>query len=45
MERVQNGEGFGQFVADGVRVAAERIQRGSPDPGGEVYAAFLEPPA
>lgn len=43
MERVQNGDGFGQLVTDRVRVAAERIQRGGLDPGSEPCAAFFEP--
>ena len=43
MERVQDGDGFGQFVADRVRVAAERIQRRGLDPGGEPGAAVFEP--
>ena len=36
MEGVQNGDGLGQFVADRVRVATERVQRRRFDPGSEL---------
>ena len=42
MEGIQHGDGFGQFVADRVRVAAERIQRCRFDPGGEPGATVFE---
>jgi hypothetical protein len=43
MEGIKDGDGFGQFVADGVGVAAERVQCRGLDPGGEPGAAVLEP--
>jgi hypothetical protein len=43
VEGVQNRDGFGQFVADRVGVAAERVQRRCFEPGGEVRAAVFEP--
>ena len=43
MERVQHGDGFGQLIADRVRVAAERVQRGGFDAGGEAGTAVFEP--
>ena len=43
VESVQDGDGFGEFITDRVGVAAERIQRGGLDPGGELGSACLEP--
>jgi hypothetical protein len=43
MKGVQHGGGILQFVADCVGVAAERIQRRRPHPGGEPRAAARQP--
>ena len=43
VERVQDGDGFGQFVADRIGVAAERIQRRRFDAGSKFLAAVFEP--
>lgn len=43
VEVIQDCDDFGQFVADRVCVAAERIQRRCLDAGGEFLAAVFEP--
>jgi hypothetical protein len=43
VEGVQDGDRFGQLVADGVGVAAERVQRRGLDTGGGPGASVLEP--
>lgn len=43
MEGIQDGDGFGQLVADRVGVAAEGIQRSRFDSGGEPGPALFEP--
>jgi hypothetical protein len=43
VEGVQDGDGFGQFVADRVGVTAELVQGCGFDAGGEFLSAFFEP--
>lgn len=43
MESVQDPDGFGQFIADRVRVPAEGIQRRGLDPRSEAGTAVFEP--
>jgi hypothetical protein len=43
VEGVEHGDGVGQFVADSVGVAAERIEGGVLDPGGELLALLGQP--
>jgi hypothetical protein len=43
MEGIQDGCGVFMLVADRVAVAAERIQRGGADPGGERLATGVQP--
>jgi hypothetical protein len=43
MEGVQHGCGVVELVADRIAVAAERVQRGGADPGGESAPAETQP--
>ena len=43
MEGVEHGDGIGELVADGVRVAAEPLQGGVLDAGGELLALLDQP--
>ena len=43
MERVQDGGRVGQCIADGVGVAAERVQGGVLDGHGDLDALLCEP--